>query len=357
MVLERHRLAHHRDRVVHRVPAHAHRDPAEVARRVAALVQEAAREHRHLVDRPHEAVGREEGGLVALGLRLVALARRPGPRPAARAAVARAVDQDAAGHAGRDRRRRVPDDAAAAAAAVADLAEEAQVRDAQVARDHVLGRDLDAPLDHAVDVRRPEPGVLEGELRRLERGHLLGAADVLRERQLPDADDRGLVPERHGAGVAGSARRIARSRGALTGLQSTTHSTLTPQIVRFSSLDGSGDTRGLSGGRKVGTRWGRERRSGTLPAHRCAASFRKGGGRVDATRGCELSDAVDGGLLLERHGLPSTRSGNRAASRARGSRDGQGASAGVGRASVRRNWAGQGHWGNDKPPAEPGRIS
>ena len=92
----------------------AHRDPAEVPRRVAALVQEAAREHRHLIDGPHEAVRREEGRLVALGLRLVALARRAGPRPAARAAVARPVDQDAARHAGRDRGGRVADDAAAA---------------------------------------------------------------------------------------------------------------------------------------------------------------------------------------------------------------------------------------------------
>ena len=74
------------------------------------------------------------------------------------------------------------DDATAAATAVADLAEEAEVRHAQVPGDDVLGRRLDAPLGHAVDVRWPEASVVEGEERRLERGDFLGPADVLRER-------------------------------------------------------------------------------------------------------------------------------------------------------------------------------
>src|SRR5262249_61892194 len=81
--------------------------------------------------------------------------------------------------------------------AVTHLSEEAEVRHPEVAGDHVLARRLDAPLHHAVDVRRLEAGVLEREVRGLEGGHLLGAADVLREGQLPDTDDRGLVAERH----------------------------------------------------------------------------------------------------------------------------------------------------------------
>src|SRR5436305_1352082 len=50
--------------------------------------------------------------------------------------------------------------------------------------------------------RRPEPGVLERQLRGLERRHLLRAADVLGEGELAQADDRGLVPERHGPRLA-----------------------------------------------------------------------------------------------------------------------------------------------------------
>src|SRR5262245_29580073 len=96
------------------------------------------------------------------------------------------------------------DDTAPPAAAVADLAEPAQVRHPQVACDGVLAGHLDAPLAHAVDVRRQEAGVLERQPRRLERGHLLRAADVLGERQLTDANDGGLVAQRHRADVAGS---------------------------------------------------------------------------------------------------------------------------------------------------------
>src|SRR5581483_2471440 len=96
---------------------------------------------------------------------VVAFARRPGPGSAAGAAVPRAVDEHAARHAGGDPGRRVADDAAAPASAVAHLAEEAEVRDAEAPRDRVLRRELDAPLHHAVDVRRPEPRVLEREPR------------------------------------------------------------------------------------------------------------------------------------------------------------------------------------------------
>src|SRR5262249_50725220 len=153
--------------------------------------------------RTHEAIRREQGGLVALGLRVVALARRPGPGPAAGAAVARAVHEDATRHAGGDGGRRVSDHAAAAAPAVAHLAEPAPARHAEVAGDGVLGGDLDAPLAHAVDVGRLEARVGEGEGGGLERRHLLRPPDVLGEGQLPDPDDRRLIPERHGACVAG----------------------------------------------------------------------------------------------------------------------------------------------------------
>src|SRR5438034_529247 len=212
VVLDRARLAHHGDGVVGGVAAAGDRDPAQVPRRVTALVEEAAREHRHLIDGADEAVGREERGLVRLGGDVVALARGPGPRAPAGAAVARAVDEHAARHAGRDRRRRVPDHAAPPATAVAHLAEEVQVRHAEAPRDGVLGGELDAPLRHAVDVRRPEPGVLERQLRGLERRHLLRAADVLGEGELADADDRRAVPERHGARLAHRAR--GRKRGS-----------------------------------------------------------------------------------------------------------------------------------------------
>src|SRR5439155_22892549 len=74
------------------------------------------------------------------------------------------------------------------------------------------GGELDAPLRHAVDVRRPEPGVLERQLGGLERRHLLRAADVLGEGELADADDRGAVPERHEARLAHHPSR--RKRGS-----------------------------------------------------------------------------------------------------------------------------------------------
>src|SRR5437867_2512977 len=79
-------------------------------------------------------------------------------------------------------------------------------RDAEAAGDGILGGGRDAPFHHAGDVRRPEPGVRGRELGGFERRHLLGAADVLGEGELAEADDRGTVPERHGPRLAHRAR-------------------------------------------------------------------------------------------------------------------------------------------------------
>src|SRR5262249_38665381 len=125
----------------------------------------------------------------------------------------RAVDQDAARHAGGDGGGRVPHDAAPPTAPIPDLAEPAQVGDAEVARDGVLRRDLDAPLAHAVDLRGAQAGICEGEARRFQRRHLLGATDVLREWQLPDPDDGGLVAQRHERGCTRERMAAASARG------------------------------------------------------------------------------------------------------------------------------------------------
>ena len=97
--------------------------------------------------------------------------------------------------AGLDRHRGVADRRAASPAAVADLAEEAQVRNAEVARDLDLRRRLHVEAHETVDARRREPGIRERELDRLERDLALAAADVLRELRLADAGDRDA---RHG---------------------------------------------------------------------------------------------------------------------------------------------------------------
>src|SRR5262249_40120027 len=87
----------------------------------------------------------------------------------------------------------VADHGAVRSAAVFDLAEEPQVLDAGAARDRALLRVLHLELDRAVDVRRPEPGVVERAQHGFDGRVPDRAADVLRERQLTDADDRRAV--------------------------------------------------------------------------------------------------------------------------------------------------------------------
>src|SRR5262249_7424410 len=58
-----------------------------------------------------------------------------------------------------------------------------------------------------------------GDLRGFEGGHVLGFPDVLRERELSDADDGGAILERHGSRLADRAtpQRATDRRAHLRG--------------------------------------------------------------------------------------------------------------------------------------------
>src|SRR5262249_49905461 len=149
VLLARQRLpVHGRERVAIRVLPERDRDVREVVARGAVLVHVAPRQHRDLVDRTEEAPRP-----APLPRRVDAIAR-PRPRAAALVgALARAPCDRALALPARDRERRVSGRAAAGAAAVADLAEEGDAAQPEVARDldlaAVLHRERDEPVDLA----------------------------------------------------------------------------------------------------------------------------------------------------------------------------------------------------------------
>ena len=96
---------------------------------------------------------------------------------------------------GRDGHRRVQDRAAPRAAAVADLREEREVAEPDVARDVDLAVQLHRVRRHAVDLRRSDPAVVERDRDRLTRERQLGVVEPLAERGLADPDDRDLVAD------------------------------------------------------------------------------------------------------------------------------------------------------------------
>ena len=111
--------------------AERERDVGEVVARAAVLVHVAAGEHRDLVDRAQQA----ERPASTAGVRRCAAAACAHGRLAFAGALARPPrDRDLA-LAGRDRHRGLADDAAPGAAAVADLGEEGDVAEPDVARD------------------------------------------------------------------------------------------------------------------------------------------------------------------------------------------------------------------------------
>ncbi len=200
VVLDRDRLAvEERVRVGRRVSPVGDRDRAEVGRGGAVLVHVAARLHRHGGRgraEPHrvgpgvvEAVGVDLGGRRE---RELAEARL---RPLVEAAVA---DHDV-GDPGRDRHRRLLHGRAGRATAVVDPAEEAQLRYAELAGHRDLRGGVHRERRQPVDVGGGQAAVGQRGPHRLDGELQLGSAGLLGELGRPDADDRRLAAEAHGA--------------------------------------------------------------------------------------------------------------------------------------------------------------
>ena len=187
-------------RVGRGVPAVRDRHPAEVLAGRAELVHVAAGHHgdgggrRGDAHRVVPAVVHARGGGHGRG------ARRHPAEPASGPLVQRPVADHHGGRAGRDGHRRVLHGRARGAAAVADLAEVAQPRDAELAGDRDLGVAVHGEGDQAVHVGRGEPGVVQRGPHRLGGEPELAAAGVLGELGRPDAGDGGGL---HGRGRGG----------------------------------------------------------------------------------------------------------------------------------------------------------
>ena len=115
------------------------------------------------------------------------------PEPGA--LVERSVADHDLGDAGGDGHRGLHDGARRGSAAVRDAGEEGEVLDADVAGDLDLFVLVDGESDHAVDVGRGEPGVVERGLDRLAGELHFAAAGLLGEFGLADPGDRGFAAQ------------------------------------------------------------------------------------------------------------------------------------------------------------------
>ena len=194
VLLARERLVEHRRRrVAVGVLAERDCDVGEMLAAGAELVHVAAREHRDLVHGADDAEG-------AAPLPMTGDApAHLGPGAAAfGGALAGPPRHGHVALTGGDRHRCVAHDAAARAAAVADLGEERDVTEAQVAGDVDLATVFHREHRHPVDLGGLHAGVVERGRDGLARERQLGVRQPLGERRLPDAGDRGPVGERPG---------------------------------------------------------------------------------------------------------------------------------------------------------------
>ncbi len=196
MVLEGDRLVVEEGSGVGRgVPAVGDGDAAEVLGRGAVLVHVAAGLHRDRRGRRGQAERVGPGVVEAVGVHLhgrpvLDLAEAlPGPL------VEAPVGDDDVGDPRRDGHRGLLDGGARRAAAVVDPAEEAQLRDAELAGHRDLGRGVHGEGDEAVDVRGRQGAVGERMPDRLDGELQLGATGLLGELGGADARDRGLAGE------------------------------------------------------------------------------------------------------------------------------------------------------------------
>ena len=179
-----------------RVPAVGHGHPAQVLAGRSGGVEIALRRHGHPRGRrqqPDRQVGRHVR-VLRVGERGPAL--HAGAEAAARALVEGAVTDDDVGHPGGDGQRRLLNGGAGRAAAVVDAAEEAQLADAQAARDVDVGVGVRAEGDHALHLGRRQTGLLQRQVHRLHGQAQLGAPRGLGELGGPDAGDGHPAGER-----------------------------------------------------------------------------------------------------------------------------------------------------------------
>ena len=198
-------------RVLGGMLAVGHRDRTEVLARRPGQVHVALGDHRHL--------RRGRGQPVRIRERVVH-ARRVGvlhqpqlhlAEPLPRPLVESPVCDNAIRDSGRDGDRRLLDRRARRAAAVVDLREELQLTDARGSRDGDLGVGVHRERDHAVDVGRRQPRVVECVQHGLGGEPQLATARVLREVGGADPDDRRLAGQ-FAWHQASSDRQASRSR-------------------------------------------------------------------------------------------------------------------------------------------------
>ncbi len=177
-------------RVGRRVPPVRDRDQPEVLAGRPVVVHVAPGDHRHGGGgdgEPHRVVP-----AVVDPARGRRRHRAPGhlAEPAAGTLVQRPVAHHHLRGPGGDGHRRLVHTAAGRAAAVADLAEERQLADAELPRERDLGHGVHGERDQAVHVGRPQPGVRQRGRRGLGGQAQLAAARVLGELGGPDPGDR-----------------------------------------------------------------------------------------------------------------------------------------------------------------------
>ena len=180
-------------RVLGGVFAVGHRYRTEVLAGRPRQVHVSFRDHRDLSRRCRQAVRIRERVVHARGVGILHQAQLHLPEPRARAFIERPVCDNAIRDTGGHRNGRLLDRGAGGAAAVMDLGEELQVTDAGGARDGDLGVRVHRERDHAVDIGRGQPRIVERVEHRLGRQPKLAAAGVLREVGGSDADDRRLA--------------------------------------------------------------------------------------------------------------------------------------------------------------------
>ncbi len=180
-------VVHHGRRVLVGAVAAGEGDVEEVVAGGAVLVHVAAGEHGYLVDRAEQSVG--AGPLGGRGELDVGI----GPGPPSRPPLAGAPRDPHGGLSRGDGGGEMGDRGARTAAAVADLAEEGEVAEADgLGQLHLVGL-LHRVGGERVDLARGDPGVVQrGEHRATGQGALV-LGKLPGERGLSDPDDRGGV--------------------------------------------------------------------------------------------------------------------------------------------------------------------
>src|SRR5262245_41741724 len=209
VVGDRDRRPHQRQRVGRRVCAAGYGDGAELDAGAAVLHHVTAHQQRHLIGWAKQPIRRPELCIAAgTGADLR-------PRPTAGSALAYAPAYDRVREPGGDGRGGMRDHAAGGAAAVTDLTEEAQLGDAERARQRVLLGRLHGVLHQPIDVRSGQSGIVKRGADHAQRQAELALRVMLGERSLRDPDDCRRIAQGRVQGFKGPRVQACTRVGAL----------------------------------------------------------------------------------------------------------------------------------------------